>query len=330
MRTLAGIAALLLLAACGSADEQAAPTPQPTPTPTATAPWPLTGLPSDGPVDGPVLVVKVDNTANASPQRGLDAADLVVEEVVEGGVTRLAVMVHSALPGADDLVVGPVRSVRSSDVGIVAPTQGVLVASGGAGPPVADLQAAGITTVFEDGPGFSRDPSRAAPYNLFVDLVDTRDSLPDDPAPPDYLEWAEDDGVALPPGEGAAGLLLRFSPSHTTQMDYDPATGWSRSGDDSGFTAGTVIALLVEESDAGYLDPAGNPVPVLLTTGSGAGWLAHAGTLVPIEWSKPDASQPWSFTTSEGDPLAVPPGRVYLALMPSGTASVTPVAPATE
>lgn len=330
MRTLAGVIAVLLLAACGTADEQATPTPSSTPTPTATEPWPLTGLPADGPVDGPVLVVKVDNTADATPQLGLDAADLVVEEVVEGGVTRLAVMVHSALPDADELVVGPVRSVRSSDVGVVAPTQGVLVASGGAGPPVADLQAAGITTVVEGGPGFFRDQARPAPYNLFVDLVATGESLPAAPAPPDYLEWAEDEAVALPPGEDAAGLVLRFSPSHTTQMDYDPATGWSRTGDAGGFTAGTVIALLVEESDAGYLDPAGNPVPVLVTTGSGSGWLAHAGTLVPIEWSKADAAQPWTFTTSEGDPLAVPPGRVYLALMPAGTASVTAVAPATE
>ena len=71
-------------------------------------------------------------------------------------------------------------------------------------------------------------------------------------------------------------------------------------------------------------------MPVLVTTGSGPGWIAHAGTLVPIEWSKPSPSEPWSFRTAEGDPVPVPAGRVYLALMPAATASVTAVPPATE
>jgi len=51
--------------------------------------WPLTGLPVE---DGdssvakhPILVTKMDNTTSSSPQVGLSKADLVVEELVEGG-----------------------------------------------------------------------------------------------------------------------------------------------------------------------------------------------------------------------------------------------------
>ena len=49
---------------------------------------PLTGLP--GVKARPVVVVKIDNSAQARPQSGLQAADIVVEELVEGGLTRFA------------------------------------------------------------------------------------------------------------------------------------------------------------------------------------------------------------------------------------------------
>ena len=53
---------------------------------------------------------------------------MVVEELVEGGLTRLAVFYYSDTPDK----VGPVRSMRASDVGIVQPVNGELVASGAA------------------------------------------------------------------------------------------------------------------------------------------------------------------------------------------------------
>jgi hypothetical protein len=301
----------------------------PTPTPVET--WPLTGRPADGPTDGPVVVVKVDNTTSARPQQGLRSADLVVEEVVEGGVTRLAVMVHSRLPDDGELVVGPVRSVRSSDVGIVGPTGGALVASGGAPPPLADLQAAGIPILVEGSPGFFRDFSRPAPYNLFVELVEAAGQLATTEPPPDYLDWADGRARPLPGREDADSLVLRFSSAHATEMVYDTSRRtWSRAGDDSGFTATTVLALLVETADAGYLDPGGNPVPVLVTTGSGRGWLAHRGQVAEIEWSKRSDSARWRISAAGGGRVEIPAGRVYLALLPLQTGSVQTVTQAAE
>ena len=75
-----------------------------------------------------MLVTKIDNTDNSQPQVGLDKADLVTEELVEGGMTRLAVFFYRHLPK----VAGPVRSMRASDIGIVKPAHGVIVASGAA------------------------------------------------------------------------------------------------------------------------------------------------------------------------------------------------------
>jgi len=319
---LAGVVAFLLLRG-QDGDDTATPTPATTPSPTAQplAQWPLTGLPTDEEVVGPVVAVKVDNTANAFPQRGLDLADIVVEEPVEGGVTRLAVLMHSALPSAGEGVTGPVRSVRSSDIGVVAPADAVLLASGGAAPPVADIEAAGIETRFEGTEGFFRDPSRRAPYNLFVDVVQARAALTESAAPPPYFTWASP-GDVFPAGTPAQSVVLRFSPAQSTALAFD-GTSWTRTLDTpDGFTATTVIALLVQQQVAGYLDPGGNPVPITITEGTGQGWMASSGSVVDIEWSKPTAASPWSFRTADGQNLPVPPGRTYLALLPAGTGSL--------
>ena len=62
--------------------------------------------------DGPILVVKIDDTPAAHPQAGLEDADVVYIEQVEGGLTRLAAVFSSKIPD----VIGPVRSARISDI----------------------------------------------------------------------------------------------------------------------------------------------------------------------------------------------------------------------
>src|SRR5690348_9771369 len=83
---------------------------------------PLTGLPDPGGVANhrPAITVKINNT-DARPQAGIDQADVVYEEVVEGGITRLAAIFNSHAPDK----VGPVRSVRRTDQSIVWPVGGV-------------------------------------------------------------------------------------------------------------------------------------------------------------------------------------------------------------
>ena len=55
--------------------------------------------------------MKIENSIDARPQTGLNSADLVWEEVVEGGITRYVAVYDSHLPP----VIGPVRSVRPMD-----------------------------------------------------------------------------------------------------------------------------------------------------------------------------------------------------------------------
>ena len=61
---------------------------------------PLTGMvdPTGESQSRPVLTVKVENTPDALPQWGIDQADVVYEEIVEGNITRLAAMFNSHAP----------------------------------------------------------------------------------------------------------------------------------------------------------------------------------------------------------------------------------------
>ncbi len=133
-RTLAASSALvalsLVLAACGG-DDAKTDTPADTPTEsvkTANAlmlngQWPLTGAKLEGDLpDHPVYVVKIDNTSSSAPQLGLDQADLVVEEMVEGGLTRLAAFFYQRHPrhrGSGPLDAGDRHRHRQADGGRV-------------------------------------------------------------------------------------------------------------------------------------------------------------------------------------------------------------------
>src|SRR5262249_15602188 len=100
---------LLSVAACSSGSKTSTTATTTTSTtlgttPTAAAPAvsPLPGLPVNDPATAnrPALVVKIDNADggrgnDARPQLGLNQADVVYEEMVEGSVTRLAAVFQS-------------------------------------------------------------------------------------------------------------------------------------------------------------------------------------------------------------------------------------------
>lgn len=321
------VAASLVLSACGGDDKKSDDEKGPGAQEIAggsvlDATWPLTGLPVKGEQSAaqehPVIVAKIDNTASSSPQQGLGSADLVVEELVEGGVTRLAVMFYSKIPGE----VGPVRSMRASDIGIVKPTGATVVTSGAAGVTIGRINKAGIKFIQEGGPGFSRNSSRSAPYNLFANLKQTVKATEVDEAarPDDYLPWGE--AADLPQGQPAKTLAASFG-SHTTNWTYDGKkyvneNTFAAEGDE--FPADTVLVLRVKVGDAGYTDPAGNPVPETKFEGRGQALLFHAGRLVRGTWTKKGVGDTVSLATKAGE-LTVPAGKTWIELVPVDAAN---------
>ncbi|WP_193612066.1 DUF3048 domain-containing protein [Nocardioides lijunqiniae] len=325
VRMLAGIVLTgsLLLAGCGGDDEggkkSEEPEAAPSSAPEVPATWPLTGLqaPDGTKVEKqhPVMVLKMDNTASSAPQVGLGKADLVVEELVEGGVTRLAAFYYSKIPGE----AGPVRSMRASDIGIVAPVDGAMVTSGAAGVTIDRIKGAGIDFFQEGAKGFYRDSGRSAPYNLFTDMGKTATLAKTKPTrPDDYLPWGT--AADLPKGQKATSIAASFSGGHTTNWvyrgkGYVNENTFAADGDE--FPADSVLVLRVKVGDAGYTDPAGNPVPETKFEGKGAALLFHDGRLVRGTWAKKNLKAPLQLTTKAGK-LTVPAGKTWIELVPEG------------
>lgn len=315
------VLASLVLAGCGGKDkeDQADDRPSSQPTQggtTLAAVWPLTGLPApEKTPDHPVMVVKIDNSNASRPQVGLGKADMVVEELVEGGITRLATMFYSKLPE----VVGPVRSMRASDIGVVKPTHAVLVASGAAPPTYGRLNAAKIKYFTEGAAGMFRNSSRYAPYNLFMRLPELAKSLKAKPVvPASYLPWGQESDFAG--GRPATTVDVRFSPASTTSFKYNAQSKKylntnSRADAGDQFKADSVLVLRVRQGDAGYRDPGGNPVPETLFFGKGELMLFHGGQVVRGTWSKAKRESPLVLSTAAGE-LKVPAGHVWLELAP--------------
>ncbi|HEX6150037.1 DUF3048 domain-containing protein [Nocardioides sp.] len=332
-RTLTTTAALLtaslVLAACGGDEEtpaQEGPEAQEIAGgSTLGQTWPLTGLDVEGDDSSaqahPVMVTKIDNTASSAPQQGLGSADLIVEELVEGGMTRLAVFFYSEIPGT----VGPVRSMRASDIGIVSPVDAQVVTSGAAPVTINRVSSAGIKFYGEGAPGFSRAGDRSAPYNLMADLSELVDTFKEreEARPDDYLPWGDAD-AALPKGKKASTLAANFG-NHVTNWTFKDGqyvNQNSYAADDDQFPADSVLVLRVPVGDAGYTDPAGNPVPETKLDGTGKAFLFHDGRVVTATWSKKGLDQPLSLETKKGT-LEVPAGHVWIELVPAQAGGVT-------
>jgi hypothetical protein len=317
---LVAIAAVasLLLAACGSSDEEEAAEKRAAREQTDLSP--LTGLPLKGKVPAhPVVAVKIDNSSNSAPQVGLGSADLVAEELVEGGITRLAAFYYTDVPPD----VGPVRSMRATDIGIVQPLDGVLVASGGAPPTVTRFKDAEIRTFTEGAAGYYRESGRVAPYNLFMRLGELVKTLEDGDPPAPYLPFEK--SPSLPKGEPARGLTASFSPSSSSTFELRDGryanTNTFAAGDDQ-FVADTVLVLRVRVEDAGYKDPAGNPVPETVFDGKGEAMVFHDGRVVRGTWSKDTLASDIRLQAG-GTKLTLPPGKVRIELVPTDGGSVT-------
>ncbi|MGH3102336.1 MAG: DUF3048 C-terminal domain-containing protein, partial [Thermoleophilia bacterium] len=74
--------------------------------------------------------------------------------------------------------------------------------------------------------------------------------------------------------------------------------------------------------DAGYTDPAGNPVPETKFEGKGEALLFHGGEVVKGTWEKSGLESPIELSAGKKD-LTVPAGNTWIELVPVANGNVT-------
>lgn len=319
-RVMLGFALVALLTGCTNAQAPvAAPSPKADPTPPSAPllppPSPFTGLPTD--LAAPVLAVKIDNVAPARPQTGTTAADLVYVEPVEGGLTRLLAVFQSRMPP----VVGPVRSVRETDLQLLAPLDAPALAFSGeapelrpllAGAPVVDVSASAVPAAYY------RERDRPSPHDVYV-----RTAALTVGGPP------RDVGFRFGPlpagGRPAAGLTARY-PSTSISVewvaaerrwvfDVDGAPLLAAEGGRPG--AATVVLQQVVVRDTAIRDANGTPSPFAESVGAGAAVVLRDGQAFDGTWSRPSPDAPTTFTRPDGTSLTFATGPVWVLLLPA-------------
>jgi len=347
-RPLVVLVALGLLAGCGGGGKKAAATTTTTPTTlvtTTTAPppvYPLTGLPATDPakLTRPALVVKIDNAdgnGSARPQMGLNQADVVYEEMVEGSVTRLAAVFHSD----DSDPVGPVRSARTTDIAVFTPLNNPLYAWSGANTDFAAIiRASALIDVGVDAEpsAYQRrsESGHVAPHNLYSSTPALFALAPPDAQPPSPLfayRTATD-----PMGAGAAAVgsvnLTFGGGAGSAPVDWSwdaPSRAFFRvqrgtpDVDEAGVqvTAQNVVIEFVGYHNTGYVDPSGAPVPEGDLVGTGECWVLTNGMIVKGTWTKPTTEAITTYTDAAGAPIKLTPGHTWVELPPIGGGTVT-------
>jgi hypothetical protein len=332
-RALVAALSVVSLAACGGGGKKSAAQAAAEKA-AAKAPLiaPLTGLPDPGGVAEKrcAITVKIDNTSAGHPKYGVDQADVVYEEVVEAGITRLAAVFNSHDPDR----VGPVRSVRKTDQSLVWPIGGIFAYSGGAPYAIASIETAPVVRLDETtaGPLMFRDNSRREPVNLYAHVNFMYGKCGKPVPPPALFTYRGAHAVvagtpvtSVRVGFLGAGSAYPGSPSFAVTWDWDPTTRtWKRSifGAPENVASGAqlapknVVVMFVPYTGGDPRDA--NIGAEAQLTGTGTAVVFTAGKEILGSWSRPDKAKPAELLDAAGKRIALTPGQTWVELPDKG------------
>jgi hypothetical protein len=327
------VAVGLVATACSASRGSALPRIDTTaPTTSTTAPpatAPFTGLELFNPdvATRPAVMIKIGDDPKARPQAGLDKADVVYEERVEGNTVRFLAVFQSQ----DAKSVGPIRSVRSTDAGVVGAIGGVFVYSGGIPPFDSLARGLGATVISEEAQAdaFHLRPDRQRPYKTYGNTAELRALASRATRPPALFTFlgAGEHFVAASAAP-ASRATVAFGPGTVTRWEWDaPTSKWKRfingvphKADTGAQLAVTnVIFVTVPYRATPYTDQSGSGVDEAVTAGSGDALLLTGAQQMPLRWSKPTNKAVAVFTDPAGRTVRLPPGQTWVALVPQGT-----------
>ncbi len=271
-----------------------------------------------------VVGVKIDNHASAQPQSGIQVADAVYEVLVEGGLTRFIALFHQS----DSEYVGPNRSGRPTDSGLMNPLHGPFQISG-AQPWVRDIfRKDGTLVVYDNGSTTFRVSHRKAPHNLFTSTVKIREYA-------DNKNWPNESpgplfvyDSSVPAPQIAAetitfdwsnhpAIIWKWDGEQYFRFIADSPHNWvTKDGETGQISVDMLVVIKGTQYTASSPTGAGSSVPAIKTTGSGDALIFYKGGLVEASWARDSIQDKIQIFDLQGKELAIPPGRVWVNIFP--------------
>ena len=258
-----------------------------------------------------ILVVKIDDTNAAHPQIGIEDADLVYVEQVEGGLTRLAAIYTSKLPP----LIGPIRSARISDIELLAQFGRVGFAYSGAQskmrPVIAEANLENLSAERNPPSIYGKDPNRIGPVDMILkpDLLLERANA----NPKIRIETATASVFAFgdaPKGETNTAIAKIKWPSAKYELRWDSANEkWliyfnekpNMAANGEHLYADTAIIQIVSITPSIYGDKFGEITPFSKTTGSGKAVMLRDGFSYQISWQRNLETDVTTWKSEDGD-----------------------------
>ena len=269
--------------------------------------------------DGPVIVVKIDDTNEAHPQIGIDKADLIYIEQVEGGLVRLAAIFSTEIPDR----IGPVRSARISDIDLMSQFGKVAFFYSGAQskflPVIRAANLFDLGAEHESPKLYTRDSSRFAPYDMVLSGIEVKNRIANlDVVKAKNIGW----------NFGALsnnGMAITSAKVHWPAANYKAVynkTGWDLfhngkpdvTSDNVQLHPSTFVIQKVVITDSIYKDKLGGITPLSVTIGEGEGWVLRDGFAIKARWNRPDAQSGTTWSDLDGNEIKFAPGQVWIAL----------------
>lgn len=287
---------------------------------------PLTGLPAEAEIDTRPLMVMVNNHPAARPQSGLSQADVLVECLAEGEITRIVAFFQgSSFPGK----IGPVRSIRPYYIDLGRMYDAIDIHAGGSPDAYTKLDGGAVDHLDEitnAGKYFWRESFRKAPHNLYTDLAHLRAGVQKLGLRSELkgkLAMAFASEQSVPKGEAATHLDVTFLlPSYKVTYDYDAGRSvYLRSINGKAHTDlnnGEQLAaanVIVLGADHKVLDSEGRRDVKL--TGRGKAILLQKGVVVHGTWERKDARESFRFIAVDGHAVGLLPGQTHYLVVPN-------------
>ena len=269
------------------------------------------------------VAIKVENSSAARPQSGLEDAEVVYEEIVEGGITRFMAIYHCTDSGK----VGPVRSARFDDPKIAKPFTRVLAFSGGNAIVERELNDRNMIPLQENDAGaalYRVPPGVLEIHNLYSDTKKLR-KLSAVKKARGPKQGVFEFGPLPASAKRARRVALNFTASNTIEYRWKGGS-WKRYEAGSSFQSATggqiavpnVLIQKVNVSNSPRItDSAGNPSPDIQLHGKGKALLFRDGKVVSGTWEIEREGAPAVFTTKDGEPFTFATGPIWVELVPS-------------
>ncbi|MGD2060275.1 MAG: DUF3048 domain-containing protein [Acidimicrobiia bacterium] len=261
-----------------------------------------------------VTAVVVDNFPGVGYQIGLNAADLIIETPVEGGLSRFTALYSEELPP----LIGPVRSLRPVSADLLAPFDPVVFTTGGQQFVLGSVAATGASIITPEDSIAFQSLERPQPHHIFVS-PETEAHLGAALAVPwEVGEWQGGDPATEITLSLAGGITWRFEDGvYVRYQDGEPQEVLADvDGESEPLTRETIIVLVANQKSAGYTDSAGADVPTFDVVGGGDLYMLHGGEYVSGTWARLSQADGYTFLDEAGDSVRTPAGGVYLVVEP--------------